>query len=212
MAKRRGDIVELTLREAAAPPSAVDLGLTTRTFSVRAGSADDQTRSVAATVATESAVTVRDPESWQIIDEVLRMDGAVLPERVPLLNNHYRYSLDDVLGSAREIKVTGGQLDARLYFAAGDEICERAWNKAKQGHLADVSAGYRTLEFTDIPPGQTRTVGGRAYTAGGFVGSEFGMSNGENEIVDTSSPRARSITATSFPRSNGSASPLRFGL
>lgn len=154
-------------RSAAAPiETAPATDLTVRTFTLRADSVDEKQRSVAATIATEAPVLVRDYNSYQLIDEILLMDGHRMAARVPLLNNHYRYSLDDVLGSVRDSRRTGGELEARLFFADGDELAERAWNKAKQGHLTDVSVGYRALESTDIPPGQTKIVNGQSYTAG----------------------------------------------
>lgn len=142
--------------------------LTCRSLELRADSADEKTRSVAATIATENQVLVRDNATWELIDEVLRMDGVVIPERVAMLNNHYRYSIDDVLGSIREMKVEAGVLVGRCYFATGaeDSAEQRAWAKAREGHLTDVSVGYRTVASVDIPAGQSADVGGRRYTAG----------------------------------------------
>ena len=136
-----------------------------RTMQVRADSVNEEDRSVEAVFATEQAVSVFDMREWRPIHEVLRMDGAIVPQRVPMLNNHYRFSLDDVYGSARDAKVMGDRLVGRLYFASGDEDVERAWNKVKQGHLVDVSVGYRIDQSTTIPSGQTMTVGGRQYKA-----------------------------------------------
>lgn len=154
-------------RSAAAPLDTVPhTDLTTRTIALRTDSVDETNRSVAATIATEAPVLVVDYNLRQIIEEILLMDGARIAARVPLLNNHYRFSLDDVLGSVRDSRTTGGEMEARLFFADGDELAERAWNKAKQGHLPDVSVGYRALESTDIPPGQSKVVAGKSYTAG----------------------------------------------
>ena len=157
----------LTLREASATlPARTECDLTTRTFQLRADSVSEETRSVGCVIATEQPVTVRDVNTYQVIDEVLRMDGVQFADRVPLLNNHYRWSLDDVLGSVRQMKVEAKQLIGRSFFASDDDVAERAWKKAKQGHITDVSVGYRSLEFTDIPPCQSREVKGQTYTAG----------------------------------------------
>jgi hypothetical protein len=139
--------------------------LTTRSMIVRANSADDKTRSVEAVFTTETPVLVRDQRSYDLIDEVLRMDGAEIPDRISMLNNHFRYSLDDVLGSGREMRVENGQLLGRLYFA-DDDASERAWKKTRAGHLPDVSVGYRVVDGVDIAAGTTATVNGRSYTAG----------------------------------------------
>lgn len=95
----------------------------------------------------------------------MRADGAAIPAKIPLLANHSRASLDDILGSAREIRREGTDIVARLYFADGDDDAERAWNKVKQGHLDSVSVGYRATEYVDIPAGQSNTVAGKRYTA-----------------------------------------------
>jgi hypothetical protein len=172
---RRGDHLlpellaePLMVREASAtlPANTEQSDLTVRTFQLRADSVDEPTRSVGCVIATEQPVTVRDNNTYQIIDEVLRMDGVQFADKVPLLNNHFRWSLDDVLGSVRQMKVEAKQLIGRSFFASDDDIAERAWNKAKQGHITDVSVGYRSIEYTDIPPGQSREVKGQTYTAG----------------------------------------------
>lgn len=152
----------LTIRNQ--PPQTRDL--TTRGFSLRAESVNAEDRSVEAVIVSEDPVTVYDWRSRRLIEEVLRIDGAELPAQVPLLNSHSRWSLDDVFGSVRGIARGDGRLLARLYFARGDDAIERAWQKVLQGHLRDVSAGYRVLESTEIEPGQTAVVAGRSYTAG----------------------------------------------
>ncbi len=146
-----------------------DRELTCRSFALRAESVNDEERSVEAVIATDQPVMVYDWRAGRPVLEVLRMDGAIIPEQVPLLDNHYRYSLDDVFGSVRQIKTATHEASGRLFFAENDERVERAWNKVRQRHLRDVSAGYRVIEATDIQPGETRMVGGRSYTARGQV-------------------------------------------
>lgn len=140
--------------------------LTVRNVQVRAQTVNEENRSVEAVIATENPVQVLDMRGWDIIDEVLRMDGLNIPQQVPMLAAHDRHSLDSVLGSIREIRVEGATTIGRLYFAEGDEEADRAWNKVKQGHITDVSAGYRVMDYVDIKPGTTATVNGREYTAG----------------------------------------------
>jgi hypothetical protein len=141
--------------------------LTIRDFTVRAESVNDESRSVEAVLVTDDPVTVYDYRLGELIDEVLRMDGAEIPEQVPMLANHSRWSLDDVFGSVREIKFGNHDAKGRLYFAEGDVDAERAWQKVRGGHIRDVSAGYRAVKYTDVRPGQTAIVGGRSYTARG---------------------------------------------
>lgn len=140
--------------------------ISSRTIQIRAASVDESNRSVEAVIATDTPVTVYDWNRDVYVDEVLRMDGAEYGTQVPLLENHSRWSLDSILGSTRGIRVEGNDLIGRLYLAENDDTAERAWQKVRQGHISDVSAGYRVTEFTDIPRGETQTVKGRSYTAG----------------------------------------------
>ncbi|MFZ5831447.1 MAG: phage portal protein, partial [Planctomycetota bacterium] len=144
--------------------------LCTRTLNVRAATINEDERSVEAVVATEQRSVVYD---WNrgTIEEVLIAGGAEYGAQVPLLDNHYRYSLEAVLGSVRQIRVSGDQVSGRLYFARGHEAAETAWNLVRQGHLTDVSVGYRPIDggYVDIEPGQTAVVAGRSYTAGSRV-------------------------------------------
>jgi hypothetical protein len=147
-------------------PKATLRDITTRSLSVRAGSIDEETRSVEAVLATESPVQVWDWKRWGLIDEVLRMDGIAPPEQVVLLESHHRYSTESVLGSIRSIRIDGTRLIGRPTLAEGDEAADGAWNKIRQGHITDISVGYRTDEYTDIKPNTTETVNGKRYTAG----------------------------------------------
>lgn len=140
--------------------------ITTRGFCLRAESADDETRSVEAVIATDQPVTVYDYRNGELIDEVLRIDGLTVPDKVPMLANHSRWSLDDVYGSARQIETTAHEVKGRLFFAK-DEGPDRAWGKVKDGHLSDVSAGYRVDKYTDVRPGQSAVIAGKTYTAKG---------------------------------------------
>lgn len=142
--------------------------ITARTIEIRSDSTDDANRSVLATIATERVTTVRDMRTYEIIDEVLLARGLESMDDVPLLDNHSRWSLDDVMGSAREISVSGDTITARLFFHADEsqpEI-ERAWKKVKAGHLRNVSAGYAVRDAVEIQPGRTAEVEGKRYTAG----------------------------------------------
>ena len=142
--------------------------LTCRSVSVRAQSADNESRSVETVLATQNVVAVFDMESFRVIDEVLLMSGAEVPDYLPLLNNHWRFDVRDVMGSVREIRVEGGSMVGRLYFAEGtpDSLEETSWRKVRAGHVRDVSIGYRTLEYTDIQPGQSAQVAGKTWKAG----------------------------------------------
>lgn len=153
----------LTLRNAPEPQAR---DLVSRTLSFRAATLDEGTRSVEVVMTTDAPVSVYDWRSGDIIDEVLIAEGGQFSDQLPFLANHYRWDFDSVLGSVRAIKREGGTWVGRAYFAEGDEDADKAWNKVRQGHLRDVSVGYRTTDYQDIPAGTSATVNGRTYTAG----------------------------------------------
>lgn len=158
-------IEQLTTRN---DPTVQDITCRAEPLMLRADTINEQERSVEAVLATDAAVTVFDFRSYEFIEERLLMDGVEIPRQMPLLNNHARYDIEHVLGSIRNIRVEGDQLIGRLYFAEGpaDSPEERAWQKVRQGHLTDVSVGYKSTNFVDIPPGKTQRVAGRNFTAG----------------------------------------------
>lgn len=141
--------------------------LTSRCLSLRAQTANDETRTVDATVSTESPVEVYDWSRDERVHEILLMSGARMPDnrQLPLLAVHSRYGLDDILGSARDLRTEGGEMVARLCFADDDES-DKAWKKTRAGHITDVSIGYRVNSATTIQPSNSATIGGRTFTAG----------------------------------------------
>lgn len=140
--------------------------LVTRSIQLRAETIDENQRSVEAVLATEAPTMVFDLETFRVIEEVLVARGAEFAEQVVMLESHMRCTLDAVLGSIRDLRIEGDHVVGRLVFAAGDERAERAWQKVRQGHITDVSVGYRALESVDIQPKSSLTLGGKQYTAG----------------------------------------------
>ena len=142
-------------------------GLTVRAFALRPDTYDPKTHSVEAVLATEAAVRVLDLATWDILDEVLRMDGARLPDagQVPLLDTHDRSTIRSQPGSTRALRIEGDQLVGRRHFAATQDG-QDAESKVRDGHLTDGSIGYQVLRAVTIEAGQTAEVEGRTYTAG----------------------------------------------
>lgn len=132
-----------------------------RTFAVRAESIDAEKRSVEAVVTTEQAVPMFDWERYEVVPEVLLMKGAQYPKQVPFLNAHNRYSVDDQLGSARELKIEGDKMLGRMFFATA---AQSAFDKVREGHVTDVSAGYQNLVVRHVPRDQKQTIEGREFT------------------------------------------------
>ena len=137
--------------------------------SLQRESVNEETRSIEGVVATELPALVVDWSRWELINEVLLMDGAELPEskQVVMLDTHSRYYLSDIKGSTRELKIVndeklGPVLMGRSFFAhnAVDEF-----QLAKDGHLTDTSIGYKVYnEFTEkLRPGEKKSINGRVF-------------------------------------------------
>lgn len=142
--------------------------LTTRAYSVDAGSFDQEARSIDTVIATEAPVTVFDWDTFREIDEVLLMSGCELPasRQVVMLDAHNRMGLEGVVGSTRDLRIEDGKLVGRNVFARTGEG-DRAVQLVKDGHVTDNSIGYRVDldSAVIIPRGQSETVQGRSYQA-----------------------------------------------
>ena len=144
--------VELTYRKTAA-------------FTKAPATLDEKARSVEVVGATEQPVEVFDPERWAVVSEVLLMTGCEMPSsrQIPLIDRHHRErGAASVLGSCRDIHIAGDQLLGRIYFSNAAEA-ESPWMKVREGHLTDFSVGYRVIESTWIPEGESALVKGRSF-------------------------------------------------
>ena len=139
-----------------------------KSMSLRSNSIDEKNRSFEAVVATETVAQVWDHRTYDLIDEILIARGGEFPVQAPLLQNHQRYSVLDVIGSAMEFKMDGNQWTGRGFIAepaTEDDEVRKIWVRVSGGFINAVSIGYRVKNFVDIPPGQTQTIGGKSYTA-----------------------------------------------
>lgn len=143
-----------------------------RTVSVRKDTAgdkpatlDEDTRSVEVIGATEEPVEVFDYDRFEIVNEVLLMEGAEMPasRQVPLLDAHLRFGTASVLGSYRDMQARSGQLTGRAYFSSVPEA-ESPYTKVREGHLTDFSIGYRVIESEWVPAGESAKIKGRSFT------------------------------------------------
>ncbi len=125
-------------------------------------SLDQEARTVEVVVATEQPVRIFDWQRGNLVDEVLLISGLKpLPGQVPFLDTHNRWSTNDVLGSLRGFKREGDQVTATAHFS---RTAEKAWTLAQEGHLTDVSVGYRVLDCVWVDEGKTAKVGGKSFT------------------------------------------------
>ena len=123
-----------------------------------------ETRSVEVVGATEEPVEIFDPIRWEVVKEVLLMDGCELPasRQITLHDSHQRFSTASVLGSFRDMRVERGQLLGRAFFSTAPEA-ENPWTKVAEGHITDFSIGYRQIETAWIKEGETAVIGGRSF-------------------------------------------------
>jgi len=141
--------------------------LSLRSAPVQPSTWKKEDRSFEAVLSTETPVLVYDWRSGELVDEVLRAAGAEWPAtgQVPLLDSHARYSVRSQLGSIREFApdADAGELRGRLFIS---EVERYAETKVREGHVTDVSVGYRNKAVMRIESGETGTVEGKEYTAG----------------------------------------------
>ena len=125
---------------------------------------DETARTVEAVIATENAVTDLDRRSWRPIRGVLRMDGMVATERVPLTDVHSTYTCRDVFGSVHSLRRAGKKMLGTAQFAS-DTAADEIFTRVREGHLRSFSIRARVMRSVDITPGKTKTVKGQQYTA-----------------------------------------------
>jgi hypothetical protein len=135
-----------------------------RNLSVRAATFSEEERSVEAVISTDQPVNMPDWGRMEMIPEVLVPSGVEYPSsrQVPFLDSHQRRSVKDQLGSAREIKVSDGEITAKLVFRKAAES-EDALAGVRDGHITDVSVGYDVLKRQYVPKGESKTIGKRSY-------------------------------------------------
>jgi len=138
-----------------------------RSMSVRAGepsTLDEKDRSVEVVIATDTSVEVFDFERYEIINEILLIDGMELSgaRQVPLLDTHNRFDTASVLGSVRDIAKGKTQATGRAIFSGVEDV-EATWQKVREGHLTDFSVGYKPIASQWVPEGETYDYKGRSF-------------------------------------------------
>jgi len=127
-------------------------------------SLDEENRSVEVVCATENPVIELDYERWERVSTVLLMSGCQIPanKQVVLLDSHYRYWTETVIGSCRELLIEKDQLVGRAFYSEAEEA-ESPWIKTKEGHLTDYSVGRVDVESVYVPENEKQTIEGREY-------------------------------------------------
>lgn len=146
-------------------PVGVPQGLVTRADIVyKPDTYRDSDNSVEFTLATEAPARVWDWERFDVIKEIIAADGVVIPKngQVPLVDSHDRSTIENILGSVREIRIENNQVIGRLFFASS-ENAQRALAMIREGHLDSGSVGYEQVESTWIPEKESMLHNGRSF-------------------------------------------------
>lgn len=136
-------------------------GLLYRSFSADASTLDEESRSINGIAATEQPVLMPDYDRMEMVPEALLMSGVRFAETVPLLNNHQRGDAEAVIGSATDLRNVDGRLMTRAVFSS---TAEGIFTRVKEGHLKDLSVGYKVEKKRYIPKDKSERIAGREFT------------------------------------------------
>lgn len=141
---------------------------TKRAFAPTSGpkSLDKVTRTVRATIATDTPVRIIDWEAGEEVDEVLIPAGMEIPDRMRLRVDHNRYRSKDVIGRVFDFEITDTAVNATLRFSRAADVQE-IFDRVIDGDLDAVSVGarYSMRDTIRIEPGKSKTYNGLTYTA-----------------------------------------------
>lgn len=125
-------------------------------------------RTVQSVLATEDPVPIYDWRSGEVVDEVLLASGCRAESSTPLLRDHNQWTVLAMLGNVTGVKSSGDEVHGLLTFGRDlDNEAEGIWKRVDQGLLRSGSVGYfyERKDYETIPAGETRTIGGRTFTA-----------------------------------------------
>lgn len=125
---------------------------------------DKAARTVEAVMATETPVMVPDWNVGEMVDEVLLMTGAEIPEQVPLLDTHDDSSVEKQLGSTRSIRIEGGLMIGVRHFDNSKES-DKALGLIEGGHLTDGSIRYQYENPIYVEPRKSVEINNKRYQA-----------------------------------------------
>lgn len=128
-----------------------------RMVSVRAETANAETKSVEVVVASENPVERYDHERDAVVKEILLMDGVEFRTdrmQLPIVDSHDRSTVRNVLGSVRNIRREGSQLVGDATFAR-DTDSQDAYQKLLDGHLTDFSITATPRQVMSVRRGET---------------------------------------------------------
>ena len=129
-------------------------------------SLDAESRSVVATIATDTPVRIYDWREDEEIDEVLVPAGFIAPRRMRLRVDHRTYGSENVIGRVDDFKITKHTVEATLRFSSADDV-NPIYQRVADGSLDEVSIGarYDMKDTVRIEPGESKEVDGVTYRA-----------------------------------------------
>jgi len=119
-------------------------------------------RSMLCTAATECRVERYFYKEDEYVDEIIPTDSWQDVKKVPLLDNHSRFSTSSLIGSALEFKKTENTLDCKIVFS---KTAENEFIKCQEKHLDSVSVGYQVVNYVYVKKGESVKLFGKEYKA-----------------------------------------------
>lgn len=121
-------------------------GTITRAITVAASTWNAEAWTFDVVLSAGSAVERQDRRG--AFDEILDVRGAVIPERLPLLDSHNRLELDGRLGEVTNIRLEGGKLVGTAHLSRHSPMAQRIAAEIGDGARFGISIGYA------VPPGK----------------------------------------------------------
>jgi len=119
--------------------------------------------------ATDQPVKIWDYE-YGYIDEVLVMEGARDFEKIPLLNSHGTYDLEDVLGSFFLEEKTDTKMKGNIHVSETEQTIRK---KIEEKHITDTSIGYKVFKRVYIDENESGIFGGKEYQGPVLITNEW---------------------------------------
>ena len=96
--------------------------------------------------------------------ERIMLSSGFSTEKVPLIDSHQDFSIEQIFGSCDNIRVEGTDLKGTITLSANANG-ENALQLIREKHLTDVSIGAQPQNQTIIQAGKTAVINGRTFTA-----------------------------------------------
>jgi hypothetical protein len=174
-------------------------------------SLDPESRSVVATIATDTPVRIYDWREDEEIDEVLVPAGFIAPRRMRLRVDHRTWGSENVIGRVDDFKITKKTVEATLRFSSADDV-NPIYQRVADGSLDEVSIGarYDMKDTIRIEPGESKEIDGVTYRADKKVAKRIVRKwyGRETSVVDEGADPKATIRSK---RNSGRAQALRSG-